>query len=151
MKKYITSILFLFFVTSLKSQTLSFGEDISKYQIIENKKVESLFNSEIKFNTKFKAKVTDVCQVKGCWIKLDIGNDIEVMVNFKDYGFFVPRDIIGKNVLVNGEAYKRTISINELKHFAYDRGDSKEVINLITKPEEIFSLTANGVEILSQE
>ena len=60
--------------------------------------------------------VKEVCQVKGCWMKLNIGNDIEVMVNFKDYGFFVPKDIVGKNVLVNGEAYKRTISINELKH-----------------------------------
>tara|TARA_X000001036_G_C20633546_1_gene788158 strand:+ start:656 stop:1108 length:453 start_codon:yes stop_codon:yes gene_type:complete len=150
MKKYITSILFLFFVTSLKSQTLSFGEDISKYQIIENKKVESLFNSEIKFNTKFKAKVTDVCQVKGCWMKLDIGNDKEVMVNFKDYGFFVPKDIIGKKVVVNGEAYKRTISIDELKHYALDRGDSEEKINSITKSEEIYSITANGVVILSK-
>ena len=150
MKKYITSILFLFFVTSLKSQTLSFGEDISKYQIIENKKVESLFNSEIKFNTKFKAKVTDVCQVKGCWMKLDIGNDKEVIVNFKDYGFFVPKDIIGKKVVVNGEAYKRTISIDELKHYALDRGDSEEKINSITKSEEIYSITANGVVILSK-
>lgn len=150
MKKYITSILFLFFVTSLKSQTLSFGEDISKYQIIENKKVESLFNSEIRFNTKFKAKVTDVCQVKGCWMKLDIGNDKEVMVNFKDYGFFVPKDIIGKKVVVNGEAYKRTISIDELKHYALDRGDSEEKINSITKSEEIYSITANGVVILSK-
>ena len=150
MKKYL-SIIIIFSISILKGQTLTFGEDISKYQIDEKIKVQELFDSKSKFNTKFKAEVTDVCQVKGCWMKLNIGNDIEVMVNFKDYGFFVPRDIIGKNVLVNGEAYKRTISINELKHFAYDRGDSKEVTNLITKPEEIFSLTANGVEILSQD
>tara|TARA_B100000989_G_scaffold154336_1_gene115102 strand:- start:2301 stop:2753 length:453 start_codon:yes stop_codon:yes gene_type:complete len=150
MKKYL-SIIIILSISILKGQTLAFGEDISKYQIDENIKVQSLYDSESKFNTKFKASVTDVCQVKGCWMKLDIGNDREVMVNFKDYGFFVPKDIVGKNVLVNGEAYKRTISIGELKHYAQDRGDSKEVINSITRPEEIFSLTANGVEILSQE
>ncbi len=150
MKKYL-SIIIIFSISILKGQTLTFGEDISKYQIDEKIKVQELFDSKSKFNTKFKAEVTDVCQVKGCWMRLNIGNDIEVMVNFKDYGFFVPRDIIGKNVLVNGEANKRKISINELKHFAYDRGDSKEVINSITKPEEIFSLTANGVEILTQD
>ena len=150
MKKYL-SIIIIFSISILKGQTLAFGEDISKYQIDENIKVQSLYDSESKFNTKFKASVTDVCQVKGCWMKLDIGNDREVMVNFKDYGFFVPKDIVGKNVLVKGEAYKRTISISELKHYAQDRGDSSEVINSITKPEEIFSLTANGVEILSQE
>ena len=150
MKKYL-SIIIILSIGILKGQTLAFGEDISKYQIDENIKVQSLYDSESKFNTKFKASVTDVCQVKGCWMKLDIGNDREVMVNFKDYGFFVPKDIVGKNVLVNGEAYKRTISIGELKHYAQDRGDSQEVINSITRPEEIFSLTANGVEILSQE
>lgn len=83
-------------------------------------------------------------------MKLDIGNDKEVMVNFKDYGFFVPKDIIGKKVVVNGEAYKRTISIDELKHYALDRGDSEEKINSITKSEEIYSITANGVVILSK-
>ena len=150
MKKYL-SIIIIFSISILKGQTLTFGEDISKYQIDKKIKVQELFDSKSKFNTKFKAEVTDVCQVKGCWMKLNIGNDIEVMVNFKDYGFFVPRDIIGKNVLVNGVAYKRSISIDELKHYAHDRGDSIEVINSITKPEEIFSLTANGVEILSQE
>ena len=150
MKNYL-SIVIIFSISILKGQTLTFGEDISKYQIDEKIKVQELFDSKSKFITKFKAEVTDVCQVKGCWMKLNIGNDIEVMVNFKDYGFFVPRDIIGKNVLVNGVAYKRSISIDELKHYAHDRGDSKEVINSITKPEEIFSLTANGVEILSQD
>ena len=150
MKKYL-SIIIIFSISILKGQTLAFGEDISKYQIDENIKVQQLFDSKSKFNTKFKASVTDVCQVKGCWMKLDIGNDKEVMVNFKDYGFFLPKDIVGKNVMVNGEAYKRTIPISELKHYAQERGDSKEVINSITKPEEIFSLTANGVEILSQE
>ena len=150
MKKYLL-IIIIFSIGILKGQTHTFGKDISKYQIDENIKVQELYDAKSKFNTKFKAEVTDVCQVKGCWMKLNIGNDIEVMVNFKDYGFFVPKDIIGKNVLVNGEAYKRTISINELKHYAQDRGDSKEVINLITKPKEIFSFTANGVEILSKE
>ena len=97
MKKYL-SIIIIFSISILKGQTLTFGEDISKYQIDEKIKVQELFDSKSKFNTKFKAEVTDVCQVKGCWMRLNIGNDIEVMVNFKDYGFFVPRDIIGKNV-----------------------------------------------------
>ena len=148
MKNYL-SIVIIFSISILKGQTLTFGEDISKYQIDEKIKVQELFDSKSKFNTKFKAEVTDVCQVKGCWMKLNIGNNKEVMVNFKDYGFFVPRDIIGKNVLVNGVAYKRSISIDELKHYALDRGDSEEKINSITKSEEIYSITANGVVILS--
>ena len=79
-------------------------------------KFKIYFWIKTKFNAKLKAKVIDVCQMKGCWMKLDIGNEKEIMVNFKDYSFFVPKNIIGKNVIVSGNAFKRNISIEELKH-----------------------------------
>ena len=39
-------------------------------------------------NSKMIAKVNDVCQAKGCWMKLDLEDENEVMVKFKDYGFY---------------------------------------------------------------
>ena len=121
--KYVV-VFFLFNVTLAFSQTKTFGEDIANQKIISTAQVAGLYSSTEKFNTSFKAKVTDVCQVKGCWMKLDIGNDNQVMVNFKDYGFFVPKDIKGKEVIVSGEAYMRNISVEELRHYARDRGES---------------------------
>ena len=101
-----------------------------------------------KFNAKLKAKVTDVCQMKGCWMKLEIGEEKDIMVNFKDYSFFVPKNIIGKEVIVSGEAFKRNISVDELKHYARDRGENESAISLIVEPKEIYSLTAKGVILL---
>ena len=140
-------IYFLFFIysVSINSQTLNFGEHIENKKITNNIELAAIFNSKEKFDISFKAKVTDVCQMKGCWMKLDIGNNEEVMVNFKDYGFFVPIDIKDKEVIVSGEAFTRYISIEELKHYARDRGESGTIINEINKPKEIYSLTANGV------
>lgn len=135
----------LIFTVSVSAQKLKFGDDITNEEITINSKIENLYKSKEKFNTSFKAKVTEVCQMKGCWMKLDIGNKNEVMVNFKDYAFFVPKDIKGKDVIVSGEAYTRTISIDELKHYARDRGDSETIIEAIEKPKEIYSLTAKGV------
>ena len=135
----------LIFTVSVSAQKLKFGDDITNEEITINSKIEYLYKSKEKFNTSFKAKVTEVCQMKGCWMKLDIGNKNEVMVNFKDYAFFVPKDIKGKDVIVSGEAYTRTISIDELKHYARDRGDSETIIEAIEKPKEIYSLTAKGV------
>ena len=135
----------LIFTVSVNAQKLKFGDDITNEEITINSKIENLYKSKEKFNTSFKAKVTEVCQMKGCWMKLDIGNKNEVMVNFKDYAFFVPKDIKGKDVIVSGEAYTRTISIDELKHYARDRGDSETIIEAIEKPKEIYSLTAKGV------
>ena len=42
------------------------------------------------------AQVASVCQVKGCWMVLDLGGGTQARVTFKDYGFFVPMDIVGK-------------------------------------------------------
>ena len=109
----------------------------------------SLYDHDSKFDAKFEATVVDVCQMKGCWMRLDLGDNKKVMVSFKDYGFFVPKDISGKNVIVSGEAFKKTISIDELKHYASDRGESKDIIASIDKPEIVYSLIANGVKLLS--
>ncbi len=143
-------VLFGLFIisASLSGQTRSFGEKIEEGSIIENSKIQNLFLAKEKFNAKLKAKVTDVCQMKGCWMKLEIGKEKDIMVNFKDYSFFVPKNIIGKEVIVSGEAFKRNISVDELKHYARDRGENESAISLIVEPKEIYSLTAKGVILL---
>ena len=147
--KKIKVLLGLFIISaSLSGQTRSFGEKIEEGSIIENSKIQNLFLAKEKFNAKLKAKVTDVCQMKGCWMKLEIGDEKDIMVNFKDYSFFVPKNIIGKKVVVSGEAFKRNISVDELKHYARDRGENESAISLIVEPKEIYSLTAKGVILL---
>lgn len=95
-------------------------------------------------NTKMKGKITEVCSKKGCWMKLDMGNDKIVRVTFKDYGFFVPLDATGE-VVINGKAFVKETSIDDLKHYAEDAGDSPEQIAKITKPEVTLSFEADGV------
>ena len=41
---------------------------------------------------KFKSEINEVCQKKGCWMTLDLADDKEAFVKFKDYGFFVPKN-----------------------------------------------------------
>lgn len=36
-------------------------------------------------------KAYEICQVKGSWMKMDIGNNELMMVKFKDYGFSIPK------------------------------------------------------------
>lgn len=139
----------LLFSIGLSGQNNVFGENIEKNKIISKKELISLYDNDSKFDAKFEATVVDVCQMKGCWMRLDLGDNKKVMVSFKDYGFFVPKDISGKNVIVSGEAFKKTISIDELKHYASDRGESKDIIASIDKPEIVYSLIANGVKLLS--
>ncbi|MEJ1223506.1 DUF4920 domain-containing protein [Sediminicola sp. 1XM1-17] len=94
---------------------------------------------------KFTATVVEVCQSKGCWMKLKLEDGEEAMVRFKDYGFFMPKDIMGKEVVVNGKAFIEEQSIEDQKHFAKDAGDSEAQLALITEPKKTYSFEADGV------
>lgn len=92
-----------------------------------------------------KANVNSVCKKKGCWMKLDLAEEKEAMVRFKDYGFFVPKDIDGNEVLVAGHAFIEETSVEDLKHYAEDDGQSEEEITRITEPKQTLSFQASGV------
>ena len=49
-------------------------------------------------------------------MNLDLENGQEIMVNFKDYSFFVPKDIEGKKVIVDGKASIEILSVKQLQH-----------------------------------
>ena len=80
-------------------------------------------------------------------MKMDIGGDKELMVRFKDYGFFVPMDSEGKVAIIEGKVKKSVIPVDELKHYAEDAGKSQEEIDAITEPEEKLTFLADGVLI----
>lgn len=98
-------------------------------------------------NVKIAAVATDVCQKKGCWMKVQLADGSEMRIRFKDYGFFVPKDISGKEVVFDGLAFKEEISVEDLKHYAEDEGKSAEEIAAITEPEIKTSFVATGVLI----
>ena len=93
------------------------------------------------------ARVESVCKVKGCWMQMDKGDGTTMRVKFKDYAFFVPRDINGKSAIFQGKLYMDTTSIAQLKHYAEDDGQTKEEIEKITEPEINMVFLANGVYI----
>ncbi|MFS4467304.1 DUF4920 domain-containing protein [Maribacter sp. 2210JD10-5] len=95
--------------------------------------------------TKFRAIVKEVCKAKGCWMKLELAGGEEAMVKFKDYGFFVPTDINGKEVVVNGLAFVNEMSVEEQRHYAKDGGKSDTEIAKITEPKRTYSFEADGV------
>lgn len=99
-------------------------------------------------NSKMIAKVNDVCQAKGCWMTLHLEDGNEVMVKFKDYGFFVPKNIADKEVIVNGKAFVSEVSVEEQRHYAEDAGKSEEEIALITEPKKTYAFEADGVLLI---
>jgi len=97
---------------------------------------------------KLQGEISTVCQKKGCWMNMALNENKELFVRFKDYDFFVPLNCSGREAVIEGWAYKEVISVEELKHFAYDEGLSEEEIDAITEPKETYSFMAEGVVIM---
>ncbi|MEJ7647306.1 MAG: DUF4920 domain-containing protein [Chryseolinea sp.] len=97
---------------------------------------------------KVSGEVTDVCPKMGCWLSLKMPDNSKVFVKMKDYGFFVPVELVGKTVVIDGQAKLLKTSVEELKHYAKDAQKSDEEIKAITDPKEEIQLMANGILIV---
>lgn len=135
---------------SIKNQNelLVFGDKIDVEGSITSHEMANRYNSMLVTDTlqiKFTGVVTEVCQDKGCWMKVNLNDGNDAMVRFKDYGFFMPKDIAGKEVIVNGLAFVEEMSVDDQRHYALDGGKSKEEIKKITDPKKTYGFEANGV------
>ncbi|MEO6758306.1 MAG: DUF4920 domain-containing protein [Saprospiraceae bacterium] len=99
---------------------------------------------------KVTGQVVEVCQKKGCWMTLHSNQpgQPDMRVTFKDYAFFMPKDLSGKHVVVDGFAFVETTPVDVLRHYAEDAGKSKEEIARITEPKRELSFEAAGVLVL---
>lgn len=152
MKNILALLLIFGLLISCKNETKelaysSYGKEITDTDALSSERLMAHFDTMKvgdTLNTKMKGAITEVCSKKGCWMKLDIGNDKIVRVTFKDYGFFMPLDATGE-VVVNGIAYVKETSVADLKHYAEDAGKSAKEIAKITEPEVTMSFEADGV------
>ena len=149
--KTLTKIFIIFFFS-----IFSFSQNDNNYErygeLFETSEImnyelerDNFLNSSSK--VKIEGEILSSCPMKGCWMKISVEKDT-VLVRFKDYGFFVPKNgIEGKSTIINGKLSVDTLSIAQLQHYAEDAGKSKEEIALISKPEITISFLADGVVI----
>lgn len=68
-------------------------------------------------------------------------------VTFKDYGFFVPKDLEGEQVVMEGVLKRSVSSVDEQRHYAEDAGKSAAEIAAIQQPDTAYTFEAVGVLI----
>ncbi|HEX8515204.1 MAG TPA: DUF4920 domain-containing protein [Bacteroidia bacterium] len=132
-------------VASADTTIQFFGDSITQDGAIPSTELAAQMQGKDSMKVKLTGTINEVCQKKGCWMTMNIGNDKTMQVKFKDYAFFVPKDANGKTVTIEGVAFTDTTSVAELQHYAEDGGKSKEEIAKITEPEISISFEASGV------
>lgn len=126
---------------------VTYGEPITPDSAISINELPGKLQDN-KYTGKVSGKVVEVCQKKGCFMKIEKSNGELVMVKFKDYGFFMPFDIVGKEVVLDGEANIKETSVKQLQHFAKDAGKSETEIAAIKEPKKELIFVAKGVVVL---
>ena len=124
-----------------------YGEEFSVLDIKDYKSNKQNFIADTENLIKIEGEILSSCPMKGCWMKIKSEEDT-ILVRFKDYGFFVPKDgIAGDQTIINGKLSIDTLSVALLRHYAEDAGKSLEEINKITESEVSMTFLADGVLI----
>ena len=96
-----------------------------------------------------RGEVTDVCPKRGCWISVKTDDGASFFVKMKDYAFFVPTAVKGKNVVLEGSVEREVTSVEELKHYAKDAKKTKAEIDAINAPKEEIRFLASGIKVVN--
>jgi len=140
--------------TPVKDVASTFGDEFKAEKVLPADELLTTYEGDQLLDTlqtTLQGTVNSVCQAKGCWMTIAAGNDQEMMVKFKDYGFFMPKDISGREVVMHGMVYYQVTPVDELRHYAEDAGKSPEEIAAITEPKKELRFLADGVQLLTGE
>ena len=128
---------------------VKYGAGTTATDALEVNLLEEKLATADKYAGKVKGTVVSVCEKKGCWMKLAQTDGDGIMIRFKDYKFFVPGDLVGKDVVLEGVGQKTVTGVEMLKHYAEDAGKSKEEIEKITEPKTEIEFIATGVLVIN--
>lgn len=128
---------------------VQYGKAITKTDAINVQQLGAKLTTDSTYTGKVEGKVVEVCKKKGCFIRvLREGEGDPILVRFKDYGFFMPQDIVGKTIVLEGQAKVREVSVAQQRHFAEDAGKNAEEIANITEPKIDINIIADGIVVV---
>lgn len=100
----------------------SFGAPVQMAEVPGTSEMLTAISGTDSADVKFSGTVEEVCQMKGCWMTLKSDAGERIRVTFKDYGFFMPKDAAGREVIIDGIASVVQLDEPTAHHFADDSG-----------------------------
>ncbi|AMR32830.1 hypothetical protein A0256_16095 [Mucilaginibacter sp. PAMC 26640] len=127
---------------------VNYGKVLTADHALTTEALQNTLSTDSAYLGKVTGIVVEVCKKKGCFMKLAQGDGKTIMVQFTDYAYFMPQNIVGKTVVVDGLAKVKETSIERLVHYAKDAGKSQAEIAEITAPKKDIFIMADGVLVV---
>lgn len=127
------------------------GDSVLDNNIKNPESLIALIAHENSTRSKLRGIVKCVCKKDGAWLKLDNGNEKEIMVSFRDKAFSFPQSITGKEVVLDGEARLENLSVAQQKNFALEDGAGEAEISKITATKEVVLFETTGLVVLEKK
>ena len=154
MRRFLQRLHFLVAVLSLVSLSFgakdagvrTFGKPLSIKKAV---RLQEALQQPAKYQNQkvlLEGKISDVCQMKGCWLMLSDG-ERTIRIKFENYSFFVPKDSRGKKVRAEGRIVQETLSEAMARHYAAEQS-TKSDPSEIKGPQRVVTFEAAGVAIL---
>jgi len=135
----------------------TYGASVEETGALPIQAVAAEADAYMEQNVKVEGTIVKVCQKKGCWLTLDLGEEetVRVMVDRTeagDYAFTFPMDISGRRVILDGYFEMKTHSVEDQEHLAEDAGKTPEEIEAMNlQPKQQMWITAYGALVEKAE
>jgi hypothetical protein len=127
---------------------VTYGKTVTADNALTTAALKTTLGTDTAYTGKVTGTVVEVCKKKGCFMKLAQEDGKTIMVQFTDYAYFMPQNIVGKTVVVEGLAKVKETSVERLVHYAKDAGKSEAEIAAIKEPKKDISIMADGVLVV---
>jgi hypothetical protein len=98
-----------------------------------------------------KGKVTEVCQMMGCWMMLTDSEGNKIRIKVKDGEITFPKDAAGKTAIAEGKLVKIELTaekaVEQAKHEAQENGRTFDPAS-VKGPQTIYQIQGTGAVLL---
>lgn len=142
------------FLAGCAANQATFGEPVKEPPTVL--KTEDVMKNAVKYEGKMvrvEGYVMAVCPGSGCWMELCQcekpckHEPLHVWFTFDKSAARVPVEAVGHKAIAEGKLVMAELSVDEQRHFAEEKGYSRDEINKITKPKKVPQIQCNFTQI----
>ena len=143
---------FLIFASGVVSAEVKLGKPLELKEPMTVAAVTAKPAAFVDKTVQVKGKVTEVCQMMGCWMALaDADSNQTIRIKVKDGDIVFPKDAAGKMAIAEGKLVKITMTkeqaVAQAKHEAEEQGRKFDAAK-VKGPSVSYQIQGSGAVIL---